>query len=196
MADIDLKDYVEVPERIAEFRAKHPEGCLRPVNPEQPYSLEILGERAFIVYAAAAYRSPEDPCPGIGCAWEQFPGTTPYTKNSELMNAETSAWGRAIVAVLAADSKRGIATAEEVRNRLAEQEQTAPERPPNSTVATEQQIKTIWAVSKSVGWDKEKLYASLESRFGEGAHPDTLTRQQASAVIEGLKELEKQQEQA
>lgn len=71
---------------------------------------------------------------------------------------------------------------------------TAPERSPNSTVATEQQIKTIWAVSKSVGWDKEKLYASLENRFGEGAHPDKLTRQQASAVIDGLKELEKQQE--
>jgi sensor domain CHASE-containing protein len=33
------------------------------------------------------------------------------------MNAESSAWGRAIVAVLAADTKRGIASAQEVRSK-------------------------------------------------------------------------------
>lgn len=38
------------------------------------------------------------------------------------------------------------------------------------------------------------LYASLESRFGEGAHPDTMTRSQASQALDGLKALEKQQE--
>jgi len=53
-------------------------------------------------------------------AYEQWPGRTPYTRDSELQNAETSAWGRAIVAVLAADTKRGIASQEEVRNRSAE----------------------------------------------------------------------------
>jgi hypothetical protein len=51
-----------------------------------------------------------------------FPGRTPYTKGSELQNAETSAWGRAIVAVGAADTKKGIASSEEVRNRRGEQE--------------------------------------------------------------------------
>ena len=35
------------------------------------------------------------------------------------MNAETSAWGRAIIAVLAADTQK-IASAEEVRNRQSE----------------------------------------------------------------------------
>lgn len=51
-----------------------------------------------------------------------FPGRTPYTLGSELMNAETSAWGRAIIAVGAADSKKGISSAEEVRNRQAERD--------------------------------------------------------------------------
>ena len=45
---------------------------------------------------------------------QQVPGLTPYTKNSELQNAETSAWGRALVAVLAADTKEGVASADEV----------------------------------------------------------------------------------
>lgn len=113
--------YKQVPERIADFKAKHPEGCLRPADLSQPYRIESIDGRTYIVYVAAAYRSPDDPMPGIGVAYEQFPGKTPYTRDSELMNAETSAWGRAIVAVLASESK-SVASAEDVRNRRAEDE--------------------------------------------------------------------------
>ena len=113
-------DYVDVAARIVEFRTRYPEGCLQPANPAEPFQVQTIGEMTFIVYTAAAYRTPDDPRPGIGTAWEVFPGRTPYTRNSELMNAETSAWGRAIIAVGAADSKKGIASAEEVRNRQAE----------------------------------------------------------------------------
>lgn len=80
----------------------------------------------FIVYTAVAYRSPDDRKPGIGVAWEPYPGRTPYTKASEVMNAETSAQGRAIVAALASDSKAGVASREEVRNRRAERLSTTP----------------------------------------------------------------------
>ena len=116
--DLD-PSYKQVPERIADFKEKHPEGCLRPADPSQPYRIETIGDRTFIVYTAAAYRTPDDPLPGIGVAWEPFPGKTPYTRDSELQNAETSAWGRAIVAGLASESK-AIASAEDVRNRRAE----------------------------------------------------------------------------
>jgi hypothetical protein len=113
-------DYIDVAARIVEFRTKYPDGSLQPFDPSQPYKIETFGDAVFIVYTAAAYRTPEDVRPGIGIAWEPFPGRTPYTRNSELQNAETSAWGRAIVAALAADTKKGIASAEEVRNRQAE----------------------------------------------------------------------------
>jgi len=113
--DLD-PSYKDVATRIDDFKTKHPEGCLRPVDTVHPYRIETIDGRTFIVYAAAAYRSPDDKTPGIGVAWEPFPGLTPYTKNSELQNAETSAWGRAIVAVLASESK-SVASAEEVRNR-------------------------------------------------------------------------------
>lgn len=129
-----LDDYIDVAQRIAEFRAKHPEGSLQPLNPEQPFEIrelagtdksgkEVCG--TFIIYAAAAYRSPDDPRPGVGCAYEVFPGRTPYTAGSELQNAETAAWGRAIVAVLAADTRAGVASQQEVRNRQAERGQSA-----------------------------------------------------------------------
>ena len=120
--DLD-PNYKQVPERIADFKEKHPEGRLRPADLARPFWFEQVGEKCFLVYVAAAYQSPEDPLPGIGCAWEPFPGTTPYTRNSELQNAETSAWGRAIVASLASESKT-IASAEDVRNRKGDSEAT------------------------------------------------------------------------
>lgn len=139
--------YKQVPERIADFKAKHPDGCLRPADPSQPYRVETLGERTFIVYTAAAYRTPDDPTPGIGIAWEPFPGKTPYTRDSELMNAETSAWGRAIVAVLASESK-AIASAEDVRNRRADQ------NPPST-------IPCRWCDFTAPADDREPMRAHL-----------------------------------
>jgi hypothetical protein len=117
--DLD-PNYKQVPERIKDFKEKHPEGRLRPMDTARPYWLEVIEGQAFIVYAAAAYRDADDQLPGIGLAWECFPGKTPYTKGSELQNAETSAWGRAIVAALASESK-SVASAEDVRNRAADQ---------------------------------------------------------------------------
>ena len=122
MADFDLSGYNTVPERIAEFRAKYPDGCLRPANPDEPFRMIDCGDQVFVAYTAAAYRTPDDPMPGIGCAWEPVPGPTKFTRNSELQNAETAAWGRAIIAVGAADAKKGIATASDVQHRMAEEE--------------------------------------------------------------------------
>jgi hypothetical protein len=124
-----LSDYVDVAQRIADFREQYPQGSLQPANLDRPWEqVTVTGydrdgnavTQCFIVYAAAAYRSPDDQRPGIGIAWEVFPGRTPYTRGSEIMNAETSAWGRAILAALASDSRKGVSSREEVRNRQAE----------------------------------------------------------------------------
>jgi hypothetical protein len=118
----DIGNYNDVQARLVEFREKHPDGSLQPADPDHPYRVETIGEQSFIVVVAAAYRTADDTKPGIGMAWERFPGKTPYTRDSELQNAETSAWGRAIVAALAADTRKGIASANEVRNRRADQD--------------------------------------------------------------------------
>lgn len=106
------ENYVDVAERIRSFRDKHPDGSLQQVG----WEVMQVNDKTFICYTAAAYRTPDDTRPGIGTAWEPFPGPTPYTRDSELMNAETSAWGRAIIAAGAADAQR-VASADEVRNR-------------------------------------------------------------------------------
>lgn len=124
MSGWDLSDYKEVSERIDDFREKHPEGTLQSEVIPSPFD-------SFVIVKAYAYRSPDDPRPGVGLAWEPVPGKTPYTKDSELMNAETSAWGRAIVAVGASDAKK-VASANEVRNRQDSPEgtQTVGSTPP------------------------------------------------------------------
>lgn len=111
-------DYVDVADRLRELRAKHPDGCVRPANPDKPFEIVEVAGKTFVVVVAACYRDAKDRLPGIGMAWEPFPGPTNFTRDSELQNAETSAWGRAIVATLVADTKR-IASANEVANRQA-----------------------------------------------------------------------------
>lgn len=109
---VDLSDYVEVSERVEEFHKKYPEGSLRCKS----WDVREINGETFFIYHALAVRYPDDPDPGEGIAWEPIPGKTPYTKDSEAMNAETSAWGRAIVS-LGIAANRGIASANEVRNR-------------------------------------------------------------------------------
>lgn len=101
-----MDDYVDVAERIRMFAEKYPEGSLQS---------EVEFVTGGVLCKAFAYRTPDDQRPGVGHAFEPIPGKTPYTRDSETMNAETSAWGRAIVA-LGFETKK-IASANEVRAR-------------------------------------------------------------------------------
>ena len=109
MSGYNLDGYVTVPERIALFYKRYPEGSLQADPPEWA---EIEGKR-FLIVKAYAYRTPDDQRPGTGQAWEIVPGTTPYTRGSELMNGETSAFGRAIGA-LGIGVDKSIATVDEI----------------------------------------------------------------------------------
>lgn len=104
----NMDDYVPVNERVDQFYKSHPEGSI------QSEIIELTPARVTI--KAYAFRTPDDPRPGIGHSSLDIPGSTPYTRGSEVENAETSAWGRAIAA-LGFEVKRGIASAEEVRNK-------------------------------------------------------------------------------
>jgi len=104
-------DYVQVNERIEAFYAKYPEGSLR------SEIVEMTESR--VVVKAWAYRTPDDKRPATGHSYLGIPGSTNFTKGSELENAETSAWGRALAA-LGFEVKRGIASREEVKNKRAD----------------------------------------------------------------------------
>lgn len=171
---INIDNYVDVATRIAEFREKCPEGRLRPVNPDQPYRIETIGNETFITYTAACYRTPDDPMPGIGVAQELFPGKTPYTRGSEIQNAETSAWGRAIVAALQADTRKGVASSEEVRNRQADRDAEEAEAfRPRPVEPTPEQVAEFDLAAKEIAACESdpgmrKLWADIVQRGNVG----------------------------
>ena len=86
-----MDGYVPVAERIDAFVTKHPEGSL------QSEIVELTESRVTV--KAYAYRSPDDARPGIGHSSLDIPGKTSFTRGSEIENAETSAWGRAIASL-------------------------------------------------------------------------------------------------
>lgn len=170
-------DYIDVAARIVEFRTKHSDGSLTRVAPDGslvPLEFMDFAGKTWVVYTAFAYRSPDDRLPGVGTAWEPVPGPTQFTKDSEVQNAETAAWGRAIVAALAADTKKGIASAEEVRNRqdaAAEGSQEPPTNAPpdawRSLIADATTTGTLSAIynrANGAGWANEEVMAALSAR--------------------------------
>lgn len=145
-------DYIDVASRIVEYREKYPHGVLTRVAPDGTVTpvefIEFAGQ-SWVVYTAYAYRDPDDRHPGVGTAWEPTPGKTNFTKDSELQNAETAAWGRAMVAALAVDTKKGIASQEEVRNRQ-------PQKPSDRVDAA---VDAINACTDPVKLDEIETYA-------------------------------------
>jgi len=114
----NMNDYVDVKERIAQFYAKYPEGSI-----QFEYKGTLESNPDMIWGIAYAYRTATDERPGIGTAAELAVGKTTFTRGSELMNLETSAWGRAIGA-LGIGLGKSVATKQEVEAAQARQEPT------------------------------------------------------------------------
>jgi hypothetical protein len=114
---MDLSNYVTVDERLRTALERYPDLRIIESLPE----VRTIGESAFIEVTCTVYRELDDPLPAIGTAWEPFPGRTSFTKDSEMMNAATSALGRAL-GYMGLGIARSIASADEVR--------TAQERQP------------------------------------------------------------------
>ena len=161
MSGFNPDDYVDVAERITQFYETYPDGRLTTVD----WDIKVdPTSGSFVWVHAKAYRTPDDPLPCDGIAWEPVPGPTQFTLNSELMNAQTAAWGRAIVA-LGFDTKK-VASREEVQARQSNGATTS------SGGATDKQKQMI-----------RRLAAELKL---QAVDVDSLTKAEASAKIEEL----------
>lgn len=197
----NLDGYVDVASRLAAFFDRFPDGSVQMDAP----SFTTVDGRQVIWAQARAYRSPDDPRPGVGTAWEAVPGSTPYTRGSELMVLETSCWGRAIAAVMPIGDK--IATAEEVQ--AAEARRSSPvedtsramgsyHTPSGKTVnrgdqpITEPQLKKLRFEMKRQGIDEVMLNDFATDQLGFQLPLDGLpylTKAQASTLIDALTKL-------
>jgi len=113
----DISTYVTVAERVAMFYEKYPEGSI-----QFEFMGVMDGDPLKMWGVARAYRTPDDPLPGIGTASELINGKSPYTNGSELQNLETACWGRACASLNIGTSK-GLSTKEEI---MGSRERQAP----------------------------------------------------------------------
>ena len=191
-------DYIEVSERIRMFKEAYPEGSL-----QSDWGFTERDGEQWLTVRAYAYRTADDARPGIGHAWEPIPGRTPYTKGSELMVGETSAWGRALAALGIAVHK-GIASAQEVRSAQARTPDLAQQRvdampaykTPSGAVkqeghqpATAKQIGLLKGTMSKQHINEVMLSDYCSERLGfelpvDGL--DKLTKAQASVIIDAL----------
>jgi hypothetical protein len=99
-------DYREVPERIAEWYARHPDARII------PEVIENTDARVVVKASVFKTQDPAEVPTGVGHSYLAYPGKTPFTRDSELENAETSAVGRALV--MAGIPAKTISSAHEV----------------------------------------------------------------------------------
>jgi hypothetical protein len=185
----DLKDYVTVAERLRIFMDRYPEGSMQ----LDPVEFRDIEGKTWVIGRAYAYRTPDDPRPGVGTAWEQIPGTTPYTRNSEVQNLETSAWGRALAAIGIGIDK-GVATWEEVqRGKAADRPKVVPagvSGPLAREVAkepiTERQLPMAKRLLSTVGDGSMDVVTRI---LGQYQPPEVWSKYEASQIISALKDL-------
>lgn len=110
-------DYVEVADRIRAWYETYP-------NARIETEVLTLTDKVVVVKALVFRGETADEKPaGIGHSSMNIPGSTPYTRNSELENTETSAAGRALV--MAGLPSKKVASGDEIRAKSG-----APKMPP------------------------------------------------------------------
>lgn len=119
--DVKGKDYAEVNQRVKAFRSVHPDGSI---------VTEILSLADGVCTMKATVMDKEGNILGTGHAQEKE-GSTFINKTSFIENCESSAWGRALGACgFGIDTS--IASAEEVLNAMANQDEPAKPKKPTT----------------------------------------------------------------
>lgn len=172
----DLGDYVQVNERLLDFYQQHPDGR---VACAEPKIVVPAPDKVFIGVEAWVWRDPDDPQPCVAHSWEPFPGRTPYTRDSEAENAETSAVGRAL-ALAGIRVNRSIATRDDVARRSAAPDEPAVEAP------TAGEIRELIAALDEVDKDRLRGWCSDRGLPGKVGEFTPIQRLMASCWIDAV----------
>jgi hypothetical protein len=168
---MDLSNYVDVPTRFAMALERWPELRIIENRPE----VITIADKVFISVTMQAWRTPDDPVPAQATCFEPFPGKTSFTRDSEQMNASTSALGRVLGLMMSFGPK--MASAEEVRNR---QETSAP-----ATLVKQPQN----APRQALGANASNAPSEAQLKYLRGLNyegPVPETRADATALIKRL----------
>lgn len=148
MSGYTLDGYTTVNQRIMDFYTRYPNGIIT----TQPAKIIELHDHTFVSVIACCYTTPDAP-PVHAEAWEVFPGKTPYTRDSEMMNCATSAIGRALMQ-LGIGIDKAAASADEVKvaqeRRSSTGDGPAPKTGAKHWKATEKQIGAVMQMFKAI----------------------------------------------
>ena len=169
---MDLSNYVDVPTRFAAALERWPELRIIENRPE----VITIADKTFISVTMQAWRTPDDPVPAQATCFEPFPGKTSFTRDSEQMNASTSALGRVLGLMMSFGPK--MASAEEVRNR----QQTST---PATLVKQPEKPRTTSLGANSSNAPTPAQMNLLRALDHQGPAPET--KAEASRLIEELK---------
>lgn len=202
---MNLDGYIDVPSRLGMALTKFPELRVTESNPV----IVKVGEASFVQVTTTVWRTPDDPIPCRATAWEPIPGRTPYTRDSEMMNASTSALGRAL-GLMGLGLKGSISTSDEIRNRTSDssarmhpsreagmhpsnppQIRTDAIRPPIEEADPEGQIERPRSTKAASDPQKRLIRRLLAERsYDFDGDVETLTMGDAIELIDILKQLE------
>lgn len=160
--DVKGKDYVEVNKRVMAFRELEPNGSI---------ATEIISFADGVVVMKSTIMSGNGQILGTGFAYEKESSSF-INKTSYIENCETSAVGRALgFCGIGVDSS--IASAEEVRNAIKQQE----------NLATDIEKKTFMDRCKQLGVDYRKILQQV------GVN-GMMTKEQHGKALAELKKIE------
>jgi hypothetical protein len=174
---MDLSNYVDVPTRFAAALERWPELRIMENRPE----IISIDDKTFISVTMQAWRTPDDPIPCQATCFEPFPGKTSFTRDSEQMNASTSALGRVLGLMMSFGPK--LASFEEVRNR-----QSDDIIPHSTLVRSHEKPRTATLGEKAEAPTGDgptaKQLAMLRAKDYQGQAPST--KREASEIIDRL----------
>lgn len=163
MMSFNLDNYTPVNERIIKFYELYPAGVIT----TQPAKTVIIGDKTFVSVMARVYldRHMEDAPITEAEAWEPFPGTTSYTRDSEMMNCASSAIGRAL-GQLGIGIQAGVASADEVNQaRQRQPESMYREHQTGKGKATPNQVKAVVSMAGKIGLTNQGDIATMLSEM-------------------------------
>ena len=149
MPNFNLENYAPVEDRIAQFYADHPQGCI------QTELAKMDGP--MVVFWAKVYRNPEDVAADVftsGWAME-VEGKSPVNRTSHLENCETSAVGRALANLNYPGSINGTRAPRPSREEMSKVERTADPR----TMGSDEP----WTRPMPFGRNKGRLLGDLDA---------------------------------
>lgn len=128
MTGVNLQGYVDVATRRRLAVERWPDLRIVEGLPE----VVTVAEATFVQVTVTVYRDPTDPMPTRATVWERLPGRTPYTRDSEVMNAATSALGRAL-GYMGVGVETSLSTRDEIALRTSKAEAEPANPKPENT---------------------------------------------------------------